>query len=96
MFVCDNEETPVTRYSDLALKDTTEIIIYKDEITCQNWRKLGYDPSLRGTMFYLISDSGELTFVVEDELASDAQLVLNAILERLPALSRLAELEEAA
>ena len=88
VFVLDNGPNIVDRSGDLDLIDNSEVVIYKDRSSCEKWRALGYDPSLKGTMVYLIADREDLTIVVEDEPPADISSLLSAVRNGLAEILR--------
>lgn len=83
VFVADGSAKVIERYDELQFRDSSEIIVYKDLEACRSWREIGYDPSLKGTMLYLISDAGCLTMVVEDNPSREIEKLTLEIKKRL-------------
>ena len=79
VFVVDNEQEVVPRPEQLDLDDGSEVVIYKDRAACEKWRAGGYDPSLKGTMIYLIAQRDGLTVVLEEEPSTEMASVLSSI-----------------
>jgi hypothetical protein len=48
-----------------------EILVYKDEIAARNWRELGADDSLVGTMIHLIVSAKSITLVIDSNASSE-------------------------
>ena len=79
VFVLDNGVDVVGPPDNLDLTSNSEVVIYKDRSSCEKWRALGYDPSLKGTMVYLIADREDLTIVVEDEPPAEINSLVSAV-----------------
>ena len=84
VFVLDDDPTIYTRYGQLALKDTSEVLVYRDRAACDAWDRLGYDESLRGTMVYFISGAKRLTLVTEHDPSPQIVALTDAIADGLP------------
>jgi len=83
VFVPDGASDFVPRYEHLEFRDRSEIVAYRDRAACEQWRQIGYDPSLKGTMLYLMSDPTELTLVVEDDPSEEISSLVSSILDGL-------------
>lgn len=85
VFAADRAAAIVERYDELQFHEKSEIIVYKDRQACQSWRALGFDESLKGTMIYLLSDSTDLTMVIEDDPPREIEMLVEAIRDGLEA-----------
>ncbi len=84
VFVVDDDPTVYASYGQLALRDTSEVIVYRDRSACDEWDRLGYDQSLRGTMVYFIGSSKQLTLVTEHDPSPLIVSLTEAIANGLP------------
>jgi hypothetical protein len=84
VFVLDDDPTIYTRYGQLKLRDTSEVIVYRNRAACDAWDQLGYDDSLRGTMVYFISNAKRLTLITEHDPSPQIIALTEAIADGLP------------
>lgn len=54
-------------YSEIDLRARPEILVYRDQKAQSDWKEIGPDPSVEGTMIHLIGRRGELTIGLDDE-----------------------------
>ena len=78
VFVPDDEPNPKP-YAELAFHDRSEVLVYRDIAACTAWDLLGYDESLKGTMFYLLCGPSSLTIVTETEPTAGVVHILDQI-----------------
>jgi hypothetical protein len=84
VFVVDDDPTIYISYCQLAFRENSEVIVYRDRAACDAWDEMGYDDSLRGTMVFLISEAKRLTLVTEHNPSPLIVSLTEAISNGLP------------
>ena len=81
-------------YSWVPFKLVAELMVYRDHVAFEGWRRLGADPSNTNSMVHLLTgERDEVTIVVDDHCAPDMREILE---EMADALERASMLREAA
>jgi hypothetical protein len=70
-------------YRSLGLGPVREILAYRDNEAAAQWRELGADETLTGTMIHLLVSQDSLTLVVDVNPPAELQSLVTAIQEGL-------------
>lgn len=65
----------------------TEILVYRNESSRQQWETLGASPTTRGTLIHLLREPGSLTIVTDDPPSEEMRRILNTIQQTTPTVS---------
>ena len=78
----DTGET-FNNYANLPLRGREELFIYRDADAQAIWKEVGPDPSVDGTMIFLIARRGELTIGLDDEPSPSTLSIVDVIRQSL-------------
>jgi hypothetical protein len=71
-------------YAAIPFGLVSELMIYRDRTAFESWQHLGADPSNANTMVHLLAcEPGEITAVVDDPRAAEAEELLREMGDRL-------------